>query len=70
MGGRVPGGCGFIWEPREVSLGVTPEWSRGTEAGGYLGKRILAGSVREADRHKITMQMPTGCQGLTEVIPF
>lgn len=54
----------------EASLGVTPEWSRGSEAGGYLGKPIVAGSVREADSHQIITQMPTGCQDLTDMIPL
>lgn len=47
---------------------VTPEWSRGSDTGGYLGKCILAGSVR-ADSHQIITQMPTGCQDLT-MVPF
>lgn len=59
--GGYGGGCSFKWGPGEASLGVTPEWSRGSEAGGYLGKRVLAGSVREAegtDNHANAHRVP------------
>lgn len=68
--GRYGGGCDFKWGPGEASLGVTPEWSRGSEAGGYLGKPIVAGSVTEADSHQLITKMPTGCQDLTGMIPL